>query len=604
MFRALAVVASLLLPTPADGPVANAAAQPGPYAVPSTVYTGPGFDACAAPSSSTMDAWLHSPYRGIGIYLGGRRYAVGCRDQNAQNLTPDWARHQAANGWRFLPLYVGSQAQYRDHAGHAHSDFDALSADTAYQLGSSEARDAAALAATLGFGPRSVVYNDMESYPSAYRSRVLAYSRGWTAELHREGYRSGWYSSSSSGTKDQADAYGPDSPDVLDIAAWNGSNNTDDPNVPASQWANHQRVHQNAGTHDETYGGVTLSIDIDWFDVGDADRATIERLGGIDRDATAILASARTYTCVGCTTPDRDHARAAVLSHNDGFADALAGSALAAQVNGPLLLTPPSILDPAATRELRRILPPGSTVYLVGGTAVLSGGVEAALRAAGFDPVRIAGADRFGTAVSVARTISPAGPPSAVLVATGSDFPDALVAGAAAGAIGIGAQHAAAVLLSEGATMPASTRAYLAAVDPSATKVYGVGGNAVTALRTAFPGWAGNVTALVGPDRDATAVAVAQRFFPQPTSAVIASDANWPDALAGGPMAAHRGAPLLLTGPNVLRQPTADYLRAKNNPITEAIVMGGTAAISAYSVRQLGDALSYPGQWDLAVARP
>src|SRR2546423_9154521 len=111
MFHALAVVASLLLPAPAGGPVANAAAQPGPYAGPSTVCPGPGFDACAAPSSSTMDAWLHSPYRGIGIYLGGRRYAVGCRDQNAQNLTPDWARHQAANGWRVPPPFVRSHEQ-------------------------------------------------------------------------------------------------------------------------------------------------------------------------------------------------------------------------------------------------------------------------------------------------------------------------------------------------------------------------------------------------------------------------------------------------------------------------------------------------------------
>src|SRR2546423_15516019 len=95
------------------------------------------------------------------------------------------------------------------------------------------------------------------------------------------------------------------------------------------------------------------------------------------------------------------------------------------------MLPTPAILDPSATRKLRRILPPGSTVYLVGGTAVLSGGVEAALRAAGFDPVRIAGADRFGTAGSGARTISPARPPAPRPVAPRPRLPPPPPAGGA-----------------------------------------------------------------------------------------------------------------------------------------------------------------------------
>ena len=592
------------------------ASPPTPEAVPSTVYSGSGFDPCWAPDNASMDAWLQSPYRAIGIYLGGLRYAPGCKPQNTANLTKDWVGRQAANGWRFLPLYVGSQAEYKDASGNTQSDFTTLTPATAFQLGSSEADDAANLARGLNFPPASVIYDDMENYDSSYTQLVISYSQGWTQELHRNGFRSGWYSSSSTGIKDQSAAYGASSPDVLDIAAWNNNNTTADPNVQPSQWANHQRVHQTQGGHDETYGGVTINIDTDWFDVGQASRATVERLAGYDRDLTAVLASVRTFDCHGCGNAGRDQAKSAVLSRDDTFADALGGSALAAQADGPLLLTGSKAMNPATMNELHRILVPGSTVYLLGGTQALSPAVEHAISANGFVPRRVAGGDRFGTAVNIARTISPNGPPSSVLIATGVDFPDALAAGATAGALGITAQtptpgapapqpgdvshNGAVVVLSNGAALPPATRDYLAGLDPNATKMYGIGGKAVAAVHTAFPSWTNwvNFTPLFGADRYGTAAAVAARFAYLPTSVVVASGANWPDALSGGAMAAHRGVPLLLTDPKTLPAPTAYYLGAKSNPITTATLVGGTAAISPAAATALGNTFSYPGQWD------
>ena len=157
------------------------------------------------------------------------------------------------------------------------------------------------------------------------------------------------------------------------------------------------------------------------------------------------------------------------------------------------------------------------------------------------------------------------------------------------------------VVLSNGAALPPSTRAYLAGLDPNATKMYGIGGKAVTAVHATFPSWQNWVTftPLFGADRYGTAAAVARRFSYLPTSVVVASGANWPDALSGGAMAAHRGVPLLLTDPKVLPGPTGYYLGAKNNPITTATLVGGTAAISPAAATALGNSFSYPGQWDL-----
>src|SRR5262249_31713394 len=45
-----------------------------------TLYSGLGFDACSAPSSAQMTAWGASPYRAIGVYIGGTNR--GCTQPN------------------------------------------------------------------------------------------------------------------------------------------------------------------------------------------------------------------------------------------------------------------------------------------------------------------------------------------------------------------------------------------------------------------------------------------------------------------------------------------------------------------------------------------
>ncbi|GAA2018047.1 hypothetical protein GCM10009839_12620 [Catenulispora yoronensis] len=674
------------------------AVDPEPVTV-STAYSGPGFDPCWAPSNSEMDAWLQSPYRAIGVYLGGPRYATGCRAENSQNLTPSWVHRQAAKGWRFLPIYVGSQAWYPSGgtdvkakdadkpkgnakntppkakpgamakkptaqkptaqkptgvkpagvkpagqkpgdqkaaadpaaADQPHlSDFDGLSTDAAYARALTEADDAVRLASGLGFPAGSVLYYDMEGYPGTYRTQVLAYSRGWTAELHRLGYRSGWYSSSDSGIRDLSRVYGADSPDVVDIANWNGADTVDDPSVQSTQWNNHQRVHQSDGDRQETWGGVTLSIDRDWIDVGTANRGTVERLAGWDRDATAAAVSQRAFDCAGCATLGRDQARSAVLSRDDGYADALGGAALAAQSGGPLLLTPTARLGDAATAELRRILAPGATVYLLGGPDALSQPVEDGVRAAGFVPVRIAGHDRYQTAVQIAQTISRGLMPSSILVVSGSDFHDALAASAAAGTLGTTearaeqadgvlpasasasptaaqpARHGAVVVLTDGTKMPPATAAYLDPVDPRATKLYAIGGGAATALPAAHRTWrpAADFTAITAPTHAATAVAVAERFVSQPTKAVITYGHDWPDALSGSAVAAHWNAPLLYTDRDEIPRSTESYLSAKTRPITTEVLIGSEQDIAPKTATLIGNAMAPSGLWDSTIPAP
>jgi Domain of unknown function (DUF1906) len=230
----------------------------------SGVFTGLGFDACAAPSSRSMAAWGASPYRAIGVYVGGSNR--GC---SQPNLTASWVGAQAAAGWHLIPTYVGLQAPTSSCDSCAKLSF---SSSRAAAQGEEAAVDAVAQAATVAMGPGSPIYFDMESYSrtSSATAATLAFLEAWTGKLHSLGYVSGVYSSGASGIADLAAQLGSGYtlPDHLWFANWNGQATVTDPYVPASGWSQHQRIHQYRGGHDETYGGVTINIDNNYVDGG------------------------------------------------------------------------------------------------------------------------------------------------------------------------------------------------------------------------------------------------------------------------------------------------------------------------------------------------
>jgi hypothetical protein len=256
---------SSALPTPARR-IASASAA---------VFTGLGFDACTAPSSKSMTAWSASPYRAIGVYIGGINR--GCTQPN---LTASWVGAQTEAGWHLIPTYVGLQAPTSSC-----SECAKLTASQATAQGTAAAVDAVAQATEVAMGPGSPIYFDMESYSptSSATNATLAFLAAWTAKLHALGYVSGVYSSSASGIADLADQAGTGylMPDDIWIANWNGQQNTSDTVVPASVWADHQRIHQYRGGHDETYGGVTINIDNNYVDGATVGQATPEETGPI-----------------------------------------------------------------------------------------------------------------------------------------------------------------------------------------------------------------------------------------------------------------------------------------------------------------------------------
>lgn len=224
------------------------------------IFTGLGFDACTAPSSKAMAAWRESPYRAVGVYIGGVNRAC-----SQPNLTPSWVAAQTEAGWHLIPTYVGLQAPTSSCSSCAK-----LSSSQATAQGVAAAVDAVEEASAVAMGPGSPIYFDMESYSqtSSATGATLAFLEAWTRKLHALGYVSGVYSSSASGIEDLAGQIGTgyELPDAIWIANWNGQQNTADPVVPANAWNPHQRIHQYRGGHNETYGGTTINIDNNYVD--------------------------------------------------------------------------------------------------------------------------------------------------------------------------------------------------------------------------------------------------------------------------------------------------------------------------------------------------
>ena len=89
----------------------------------------------------------------------------------------------------------------------------------------------------------------------------------------------------------------------------------------------------------------------------------------------------------------------------------------------------------------------------------------------------------------------------------------------------------------------------------------------------------GTVSRIAGSDRYATAAAVSRAAFDSATVAYLAVGTSYPEAVAAGPIAALRSAPLLLTRTESL--PLETRVEMQRLGINEVVILGGTGAISS-----------------------
>lgn len=200
---------------------------------------------------------------------------------------------------------------------------------------------------------------------------------------------------------------------------------------------------------------------------------------------------------------------------------------------------------------------------------------------------RVGGLDRYATAAQVALATFAAPNPN-VILASGENFPDGLAAAGLAGAAN------APVLLTRSDSLPAVTANAMAAIfGASAIKtVHIMGGEAAVsaAVEAQIESLGYTVNRVAGANRYATAAAIAAfqaTLAPVGTTqvagavlrtAILATGADFPDALAAGAPAFAGRHPILLTAPTSLPSATAEAL--SNLSVQRVIVLGGENAVS------------------------
>lgn len=295
-----------------------------------------------------------------------------------------------------------------------------------------------------------------------------------------------------------------------------------------------------------------------------------------------------------------DGAANAVIAPAGDFPDALAAAPLTRNPDGPLLLTAGDELSEPTRRALADL--GVETATIVGGTAAVSEDVANELDDEVETVERVAGPNRFATAVAVAdqverpadRSIGHLGGPGArrtAFLVNGRRFPDALAASSPAAS----AANPFPILLTEQDELPDVTARALDDLDIG--RVFVVGGtNAVSDdVVDQLSGEPLFVTAdrLAGPNRVATAAAVAGRarqltdggadagFGYDGSQALLTRGDDFADALAAGPLGGLRHAPVLLTPEaNRLGDATAAWLAAECPVLDEIRAVGGAAAVA------------------------
>jgi len=290
------------------------------------------------------------------------------------------------------------------------------------------------------------------------------------------------------------------------------------------------------------------------------------RLSGADRYGTSAAISHASFSAP---------VDAVFVASGENYADAVAGGAAASHADAPLLLVARTGIPPVIDAELRRLQP--KTIYLLGGTGVISTDSQRRLGAYSGSVVRLAGQDRYETASAIARH----GWSSAdtVFISSGATYADSLSGGAAA------AHLEAPLLLSTPSALSASTASEVDRLQPS--RVYILGGNsaisaaAETSVRRAAP--AATVTRLAGTDRYGTSIAVADAVWPSKARAVfLATGAGFADALSGAPAAHVNEAPILLVR-SVCAPATVANTVSRLAPSAQ-VILGGISVVAAHSL--------------------
>ena len=315
----------------------------------------------------------------------------------------------------------------------------------------------------------------------------------------------------------------------------------------------------------------------------------IERVFGETRTATAAEISRRCF----------ERAENVLLTSGDNYADALAGVPLAYALDAPILLVQRSQPDSSTMYMMERL--GAKNIYILGGERAISAECAVRFSDKGFNVKRIYGADRYETAVRIAEELEKVrgDDRTEVFFASAENYPDALAASAPAALKG-----APILYISSDGQLDNATRGYLRSADITGVKILGgtgaIGRDAETSISSVTHTAAVRIW---GSDRYETNLKINEWYASLLNGKVmcVATGRNYPDALAGGVLAARERAPMLLVDGASGELIDAQEAFIRKTAPTHIYILGGVSAVP----ESIADSLRYKDEserkWYLSV---
>ena len=323
-------------------------------------------------------------------------------------------------------------------------------------------------------------------------------------------------------------------------------------------------ISSNAKSYDAIVKGSgkqKAKLIFDWSQAKEYKKLTgndvIKRLAGNDRYETATKISQKFF----------NKADTVILASGTKNADALVSASFASTNEAPILLTEKANVPASVKAEITRL--GAKKVILSGGLSSMSGAVESQLRSMGLSVERVAGKNRFETAAMVAQRVKNKSNSNKVILINGEKDADALTVSSLATQAGVP------VLMTRANSLDPNAKAKINEWKPE--EVIVVGGNSSISEGVMRQINAKSKVRISGRTRFDTALAIANKAYPDAKTIFVSNGYNAVDSLSAGAVTGLAKAPIILAEKN--KVPASVVEKLKGNK--DLIILGGNNTIDA-----------------------
>ena len=287
------------------------------------------------------------------------------------------------------------------------------------------------------------------------------------------------------------------------------------------------------------------------------------RIAGRNRQLTAVEVSKTLF----------EKADTVIITSSDKMVDSLAASPKGIAINAPTLFVEKDSIMDEVLQEIKRLNP--TKIIIAGGEESINDDVAKQLQQLGIKQQRIAGADRFETAVKLGEEIRRnSSNKTDVILVNGYNSIDALTAGSLAAKLNIP------ILLTGSDQLNKTTEKALK--NWNIQNVIIVGGHTQVSetIASQLKNDGVNTSRLAGRTRVETALEVAKAVNSDPDKVIFANKDAFADALLAPYLSNAEKAPIVLIDKDEAPVSVKQYLR--DNEIKNGIILGGEKSIEEY----------------------